>query len=88
MILVYTYYFKRLIDKRLLERTKKYISVDFQHCQELWTFGGLVLATAENKKVGCIAPDGDWKDFTVQNFADFMTDSKKEDEKSNEQPAA
>lgn len=88
MILVYNYYIKRLIDKKLLERTKKYIAIDFQHCQELWNFGGLVMATAENKKVGCISPEGDWKEFIVQNFADFMVDKKPEDKKTNEQPAA
>ena len=54
---------------------KKYILTDYQHCQELWKFGGLVLATTTNKKIGCISPEGDWKDFTVQNFADFMLDS-------------
>ena len=46
------------------------------------------MATAENKKIGCIAPEGDWKEFIVQNFADFMVDKKPEDEKPNEQPAA
>lgn len=85
MVLVYNYYFKRIIDKRLLERTKKYVETDFEHCQELWSFGGLVLATAENKKIGCISPEGDWKEFIVQNFSDFMTDKKSEDS-NNEQP--
>ena len=87
IVLVYNYYFKKIIDKKLLERTKKYVAIDFNHCQELWEFGGLVLATKENKKIGCIAPEGDWKEFTVQNFADFMIDKKTED-KTDEQPAA
>ena len=59
MVLIYNFYVKRLIDKRLLERTKKYITRDFQHCQELWNFGGLIIATAANKKLGCISPEGD-----------------------------
>ncbi|MBQ8465101.1 MAG: hypothetical protein IJ529_05600 [Alphaproteobacteria bacterium] len=88
MVLVYNYYIKRLIDKRLLERTKKFVAQDYQHCQELWEFGGLVLATADNKKTGCIAPEGDWKDFIVQRFSDFMIDKKEENEPSNEKPAA
>ncbi len=87
IVLVYNYYFKKIIDKRLLERTKKYVTIDFNHCQELWEFGGLVLATKENKKIGCISPEGDWKDFVVQNFADFMVDKKTEN-KTDEQPAA
>ena len=87
MTLIYNYYFKRLIDKHLLERTKKYILTDYQHCQELWKFGGLVLATTANKKTGCISPEGDWKDFTVQNFADFMLDTPT-DSTPNEKTAA
>ena len=87
MVLVYNFYFKKIIDKRLLERTKKYVAIDFEHCQELWNFGGIILATHENKKIGCISPEGDWKEFVVQNFADFMVDKKTEDNK-NEQPAA
>lgn len=75
MVLVYNFYIRRIIDKRLMERTKLYVSQDFNHCQELWDFGGLIIATAANKKVGCISPEGDWKDFIVQNFADFMTDT-------------
>ena len=87
MVLIYTYYFKKIIDRHLLERTKKFISSDFDNCQKLWEHGGLVLATKANKKIGCISPDGDWKEFTVQNFADFMIDKKEEDkEKKDEKP--
>jgi len=89
MILVYTYYFKRIIDKKLLLRTKAYMTANFNNCKELWQYGGIVLATAENKKIGCIAPSGDWKEFIVKNFADFMVDKQpQEEEKSDEQPAA
>ena len=86
-ILIYNYYFKRLIDKRLLERATKYVAIDFEHCQEMWNYGGLVLATAANKKIGCISPAGDWKEFVVQNFADFMVD-KKTEEPHDEKTAA
>ena len=89
MVLIYNFYVKRLIDKRLLERTKKYITRDFQHCQELWNFGGLIIATAANKKLGCISPEGDWKEFIVQNFADLMTDKKtSEEDPSHEKSVA
>ena len=88
MILVYTYYFKRMIDKRLLLRTKQYIATDYTHCDELWQYGGLVLATAADKKVGCIAPSGDWKEFIVQNFADLMTDKPAEPQEKKDETAA
>lgn len=89
MTLIYNYYFKKIIDRRLLARTKKYIALDFEHCQKLWAYGGVVLASAENKKVGCISPAGDWKEFVVQNFADFMTDKNQETENAtDDRPAA
>lgn len=88
-VIIYILGIKRLIGKLLLIRAKKYILQDFQHCQKLWTFGGLVLATATNKKNACFAPEDDWRDFVVQNFADLMTEPQKEkkDDK-NEKPAA
>ena len=85
VVLVYTYYFKKIIDRRLLERTKKYIYKDFENCQNLWKHGGIVLAPEANKKLGCISPDGDWKEFTVQNFADLMIDKKEETEEINDE---
>lgn len=89
MTLIYTYYFKRFIDKRLLERTKKYITIDYEHCKEIWNYGGIVLATTQNKKMGCIAPSGEWKEFIVKNFAEFMVEKTTSiEEKTNEQPAA
>ena len=88
MVLIYTYYFKKIIDRHLLERTKKYIAANYENCQNLWKHGGIVLATEINKKLGCISPDGDWKEFTVQNFAEFMVDKKEENqEKPDEKPA-
>ena len=89
MVLIYNFYIKRLIEKRLLDRAKKYISIDYEHCQNLWDFGGLVLATTNNKTTGCIAPEGDWKDFIVKNFAELMTDKiTQEKEIKNEKSAA
>ena len=40
----------------------------------------------ENKKSGCVSPDGDWKEFVIQNFADYMVEKtdKKTDETTNE----
>ena len=89
MILIYTYYFKRFIDKRLLTRTKKYITKNYEQCKKVWDYGGIVLATSENKKIGCIAPSGDWKEFIVKNFADFMVEKAPiHENKNNEETAA
>ena len=82
MVLIYTYYIKRILDRRLLERTKNYIAESFGQCQTLWEYGGIVLATATNKKIGCISPAGDWKEFIVQNFADLMVDKKETTEET------
>ena len=59
MISVYSTYFKKKIYRRLIERTKRYI-----------TSG---------------SPEGDWKDFVVLNFSEFMTEHK-EEEKKEETP--
>lgn len=82
MILVYTTYFKKKIYRRLIERTKSYITFDYDNCVNLWNFGGLVFVNAENKKLGCVSPEGDWKDFVVLNFSEYMTENK--EEKTNE----
>ncbi|MCQ2741403.1 MAG: hypothetical protein MJ210_04740 [Alphaproteobacteria bacterium] len=71
---------KRKMEQRLFERAKKMIVSDYESCCNLWDFGGIVLVKAEDKKQGCIAPDGNWKDFVVLNFSDLMTE-KQEDEK-------
>ena len=44
------------------------------------------MVNAENKKSGCVSPDGDWKEFVIQNFADYMVEKtdKKTDETTNE----
>ena len=40
---------------------------------------------ADNKTIGCVAPEGDWKDFVVINFADLMVDKNNEDKKTDNQ---
>ena len=91
--MAYSYYFKQFIVKKLLDRTKHYLSTDFAHCQELWDFGGIVFTTSDNKKIGCISPTGDWKEFIVLNFSDLMVEKKAEtttetELKSDEQQSA
>ena len=87
MLLAYNYYFKRLIDKRLVERTKAFITTDFEHCQQLWEHGGVVLVAEFDKKIGCISPEGDWREFIVKNFADFMTDKAEVKTEENDKQA-
>lgn len=88
MLMIYTSYFKKKLYHRLIERTKAYITTDYQHCQELWDFGGLVFVNAHNKKQGCVSPEGDWKDFVVQHFSDYMTDNNNQPEtNADDKPA-
>lgn len=87
MIIIYSTYFKKKLYRRVIERTKQYLTSSYDNCEQLWTFGGIVLASTENKKVGCVAPDGDWKGFVILNFSDLMLESKPEkiDEKTDSQ---
>ncbi len=85
MISVYSVYFKKKIYRRLIERTKRYITTGYEHCDALWNFGGLVFVNAENKKLGCVSPEGDWKDFVVLNFSEFMTEHKEEPREEKEE---
>lgn len=90
MTLIYITYFKKRVDRYLIDRTKTYFTSSYENCIRLWNFGGIVLVNANNKKAGCVSPEGDWKEFVVRNFADYMVDPKPEDPKENlnEQTAA
>lgn len=84
MILVYSTYFKKKVYRHLIERTKNYLTLNYANCEELWNFGGIVLVNAENKKIGCVSPEGDWKEFVVINFADLMTEKKEQEAPKDE----
>lgn len=73
-ILVSSNLVKKKLESKLLERTRMYLLSGYDNFCQLWDFGGIVLVNAENKKIGCLAPDGDWKEFVVKNFADLMID--------------
>ena len=85
MVEVFSVYFKKKIYRRLIERTKAYLVSGYENCEKLWEWGGIVLVNADNKTIGCVAPEGDWKDFVVINFADFMVDKNNEDKKTDNQ---
>lgn len=78
MIMIYSAYFKKKLYRIVIERTKKYLVSGLDNCEQLWNFGGIVLVNAENKKIGCVSPEGDWKEFVVLNFSDLMIDKKEE----------
>ncbi len=80
MILIYSNVIRKRINALLIQRTKDYITSSYENCCELWAFGGVVLVNAENKQIGCVAPDGDWKKFVINNYADYMTDTQKVDD--------
>ncbi|MBE6444943.1 MAG: hypothetical protein E7019_02650 [Alphaproteobacteria bacterium] len=70
---------KKKLENRLLDRTKKFFVSSYANCCALWDFGGLVLVKSDDTKKGCIAPDADWKDFVIQNYADLMIEKKIEE---------
>ena len=85
MIFVYITYFKKKVDRYLIERTKSYFIQSYDNCTKLWSFGGIVLVNANNKKQGCVSPEGDWKEFVVKNFADYMITEKEPSPQAEEE---
>lgn len=75
---------KKKLEHRLLERALQEVTADYRSFCDLWDFGGLVFVKTDDKQRGCISPEGDWKEFVVKYFADFMVD-KKTEEKSQEE---
>ena len=81
MVTICTYYFRKKIHMRIIERTKAMITSNYENMEELWTFGGIVLVNNDNKKLGCVSPEGDWKEFVVRNYSEYMIDKKEDEEK-------
>jgi hypothetical protein len=67
-------FIKKNMDQKLFDRTKNMLIADYDSCENLWNFGGIVLVKAEDTKQGCVAPEGSWKEFVILNFADLMTE--------------
>ena len=89
MVFVYSHYFKKKQERKVIERAKQYLISDIEKCNEIWDFGGLVLVNADNKKLGCVSPEGDWKEFVILHFSDLMISKNQSEETTeNEQTAA
>lgn len=71
---------KKQLEQRLMLRTRAMLLAGYDDFCRLWEFGGLVLVNAENKKLGCIAAEGDWKEFVIRNFADLMIEKPSQPE--------
>lgn len=90
MVFASSQYFRKKFHHNLIDRTKMLITKSYESLEELWGFGGIVFVNASDKKQGCVSPAGDWKEFVVKNFADYMVDKKAtpentpQDEKQNE----
>ena len=78
---------KKRMEQRLFDRSKKFFTSSYASGNQLWDFGGIVLVKADDKKQGCIAPEGNWKNFVVLNFSEYMTDNKKEEKVEDEKVA-
>lgn len=70
---------KKKMEQRLYERTKAYFISNYNAFSELWDFGGIVLINSHNKKLCCLSPEGNWKEFVVLNYSQYMTDKKSEE---------
>lgn len=75
---------KKKMEQRLFERSKSYFVSDYNSCCELWDFGGIVLINSSNKKQCCISPEGNWKEFVVLNYSQYMVEHKQEESKIEE----
>lgn len=88
MIFIYANLIKKRLHQKLIRRTKDYLVSNFENCCHLWNFGGIVLVNSDNKNSGCVAPEGNWKEFVVRNFADMMLEPENtaplEEEKPHE----
>ena len=76
-------FFKKKLNVLFYDRTKTYLLNSYDNFEELWQFGGVILADAENKKNSCLSPEDNWKEYIIKNFSDLMVD-KKEEEKPEE----
>ncbi len=80
MIVISNTYVKKHLQTRLVKRAKDYMLSGYENMQNIWAYGTIIIINAADTKNSCIAPDGNWKDFVILNFADYMANkNKKED---------
>ncbi|GEO80878.1 hypothetical protein [Pararhodospirillum oryzae] len=59
--LFYVFGVRPWIARRLRERTIRMMFTNIYHWRALWQFGGVIIALAANPRIGCPAPDADWR---------------------------
>ena len=87
LVQIFSVYFKKKIYRRVVDRTKNYLMSGYDSCEKLWNWGGIVLVNTDNKKIGCVAPDGDWKEFVIINYSDLMIEKKSENKELDSEEA-
>jgi len=87
LVQIFSVYFKKKIYRRVVDRTKNYLMSGYDNCEKLWNWGGIVLVNTDNKKIGCVAPDGDWKEFVIINYSDLMIEKKSENKELDSEEA-
>ena len=70
---------KKKMEQRLFERSKQFFVSDYNSCNELWDFGGIVLVNSADKKQSCVSPEGNWKEFVVLNYSQYMIEPKQQE---------
>ncbi|WP_157879247.1 hypothetical protein [Pararhodospirillum photometricum] len=59
--LFYAFGVRPWIARRLRERTIRLMLANVNNWRILWRFGGIIVALASNPRIGCAAPDSDWR---------------------------
>jgi hypothetical protein len=60
----------RWVMVKVRKRTVNYAFADAASWDELWRIGGLSMRLADKPEAVCDSPDGDWRAFAMENFAD------------------
>ncbi|MCF8482981.1 MAG: hypothetical protein K9H25_21360 [Rhodospirillum sp.] len=60
-VIIYLMVIRPWIANRLRDRTVRKMMANLYNWRQLWAFGGIVITLADNPRVGCTAPDSDWR---------------------------
>lgn len=61
--LVYVFAVRPWVAKRIQHRVREAAVDNLHDWNVMWKLGGIAISLAANPRVGCVAPDGDWKTF-------------------------